>query len=420
MHGSTIGTAVVTTTAHKLLKSIALAVTVALAAGNIGNEARAAEPIRIGFPMILSGPGAQFGSQILKGAEMYVAEVNAKGGVLGRKYELVPRDTKSRPDEAVRVARELVTRENVDFIVGTFTSGEGPAVSEIAKENKTVFLALGPKTDRLTAPDALHPYVFRISANTTTEGRAAAAIMAQWSTVKRVATIAPDFAYGRDASASFVAHLKKLRPDIEIVDQQWPKLNEVDYSPFVTAQMGSRPDAVFSVVCCGNFDTFAKQAGPLGYFKRLDGRFIGVAEAGSIEALRSLGSEYPTGIWGNTYDAFNWKPQDAAIAAAHADYTARLAKFTGQTPPSSWPIQGYLGMHVLTEAIKAANSIKADDVSKALKGLKIETPQGPMTMRPNDQQLTRGMVWGRPTMTPGQPFPLLEAAVYVDASPLMD
>src|SRR5437773_527310 len=83
--------------------------------------------------------------------------------------EIVLRDTKRRPDEAVRVARELITRERVNFLVGTFTSAEGPAVSEIAKENKIVFIAPVPATDRLTSPDTLHPYVFRVAKNTTTE-----------------------------------------------------------------------------------------------------------------------------------------------------------------------------------------------------------------------------------------------------------
>jgi branched-chain amino acid transport system substrate-binding protein len=85
--------------------------------------------------------------------------------------------------------------------------------------------------------------------------------MAKWPGIKRIATIAPDFAYGQDAAASFVAHIKKLRPEVEIVDQQWPKLNEPDFSAFITAQMAAKPDAVLSVICCGNFDAFAKQTG---------------------------------------------------------------------------------------------------------------------------------------------------------------
>ena len=134
-------------------------------------QAAAQKTVKVGFPMILSGPGALFGEPALKGAQMYVDELNAAGGVLGRKIELIPRDTKGNADEAVRVSRELILKDNVDFLVGTLTSAEGPAVSTIAKENKVVFIAPIPKTDQLTAKANLHPYVFRSASNTTIEGR---------------------------------------------------------------------------------------------------------------------------------------------------------------------------------------------------------------------------------------------------------
>src|SRR5918994_4338387 len=167
--------------------------------------ADAQKPIKVGFPMILSGPGALFGEPALKGAQMFVDEINAKGGVLGRKIELISRDTKGNADEAVRVSRELILKNNVDFLVGTLTSAEGPAVSTIAKENKVVFVAPIPKTDQLTAPANLHPYVFRTASNTTIEGRTAAEIVAKWP-VKRVGTISPDYAYGQDVTKAFVEH----------------------------------------------------------------------------------------------------------------------------------------------------------------------------------------------------------------------
>jgi branched-chain amino acid transport system substrate-binding protein len=387
----------------------------AVAAGIAVPPVQAQEPIRVGVPMILSGAGAQFGTTVLKGAQMYADEANAKGGVLGRKYEIIPRDSKSRPDEAARVSRELVLRERVHFLVGTFTSAEGTAVSSIAKDLKVLFIAPVPATDRLTAPDNLHPYVFRVAKNTTTEGRAAAELMAKWTDVKRVATIAPDFAYGQDAAAAFVAHIKKLRPDVEIVDQQWPKLNEPDFSAFITAQMAAKPDAVLSVICCGNFDAFAKQAKPLGYFESLKHRFIGLGESGAVEALRSLGKDYPVGVWGNTYDAFNWDG-----GPAHKEWTERLRKYLGEDIPSGWPIQGYIAMQFLTEAIKRAGSIDPLKVSEALKGMTIQSPQGPITIRAKDQQATRGMVWGKAVADPKYPFPVLDPVMFIDVAKFMD
>src|SRR5689334_24217408 len=157
--------------------------------------ASAADTIKIGYPMPLSGPASVYGVPVVKGAEMAVQEINAAGGVLGRKVELLTRDSKASADEAVRLARELLIKDNVDFLSGTLTSAEAPAVSTIAKENKIVFVAPTAKTMLLTAPQNLHPYVFRIASNTLIEGRTGATLMAKWQDVKKVATIAPDYAY---------------------------------------------------------------------------------------------------------------------------------------------------------------------------------------------------------------------------------
>jgi branched-chain amino acid transport system substrate-binding protein len=371
--------------------------------------------IKVGYPMILSGPGALFGEPALKGAQMFVEELNAKGGVLGRKIELVARDTKGNADEAVRVSRELILKENVDFLVGTLTSAEGPAVSVVAKENKIVFIAPIPKTDQLTAKDKLHPYVFRVAATTTMEGRSAAEIVAKWP-VKRIATISPDYAYGQDVTKSFVEHLKKIAPQMEIVDQQWPKLGEADYTPFINAQMAKKPEAVFSSLWGGHFVTFSKQAKPLGYFDAIKYNMLAGGEGASPESTKGMGQDYPVGIWGNSYDAFYW--DDAP--AAHKDYIARLKKFLKDEYPSSWAIQGYIGMQFLTEAIKKAKSTDSDKVAKALLGLTVDTPTGKLTIREKDHQANRGQLYGKTVKDPKYPFAIMKPVIYVDPAKFMD
>lgn len=395
---------------RSLLLSLAAVGTVAYPLAAI-----AADPIRVGYPMILSGPGALFGEPSLKGAQMYVDEVNAKGGVLGRKIELISRDTRGSADEAVRVTRDLILRDDVQFVVGTLTSAEGPAVSPIARENQIVFIAPITKTDQLTAPANLHPYVFRTASTTTIEGRSAAEIVAKWN-VKRIGTISPDYAYGQDATKAFVEHLKKIKPDVEIVDQQWPKLGEADYTPFINAQMGKKPEAVFSSLWGGHFVTFAKQAVPLGYFKALNHNFVGAGEAGSIESAKAMGPDYPVGIWSNTYDLFDWP----AGPPAHKAYIDRLKAYTKQEYPSSWPITGYISMQFLVEAIRKAGSVESDKVSKALLGLSIDTPIGKQTIRAKDHQANRGQFWGKMKMDPKYPFAVMENVTYIDPAPFMD
>jgi branched-chain amino acid transport system substrate-binding protein len=346
---------------------------------------------------------------------MFVDEINAKGGVLGRKIELLPRDTKGNADEAVRVSRELILKENVDFLVGTLTSAEGPAVSVVAKENKVVFIAPIPKTDQLTAADKLHPYIFRVASTCTIEGRTAAELVAKWG-VKRVATISPDYAYGQEVTKAFVDYLKKIKPDVEIVDQQWPKLGEQDYTPFINAQLAKKPEAVFSSLWGGHFVTFAKQAKPLGYFDAIKYNFFGAGEAASPETTKSMGADYPVGIWGNSYDAFYWTEGPPA----HRDYVARVSKYLKDEYPSSWAIQGYIGMQALTEAIKKAGSTDSDKVSKALLGLSIDMPHGKLTIREKDHQANRAQIYGKTVKDPKYPFAIMKPAVYVDPAKFMD
>src|SRR5438046_377178 len=377
-------------------------------------SAEAQKPIKVGVPLPLSGPPALFGEPASKGAQMYVDELNAKGGVLGRKIELLIRDSKADANEAVRVSRELILKENVDFLMGTLTSAEGPAVSVVAKENKIVFIAPIPKTDQLTAADKLHPYVFRVAANTTMEGRSAAEIVAKWP-VTKIATISFDYAYGQDVTKAFIEHLKKVKPSVQIVDQQWPKLGEQDYNPFINAQMAKKPEAIFSSIWGGFFVTYSKQAKAVGMFDAIKYNFIGLGEAGSPETTKSMGADYPVGIWGNSYDAFYW-----GETAAQSDCTARLYKYQKDDTPSSWAIQGYIGMQFLAEAIKKAGSTDSDKVSKALIGLTVETPVGALTIREKDHQANRGQLYGKTAMDPKFPFAIMKPVTYVDPSRFMD
>jgi branched-chain amino acid transport system substrate-binding protein len=373
--------------------------------------APAADTIKIGFPMPLSGPAAVYGVPVTKGAELAVADINAKGGVLGRKLELLPRDSKANADEAVRLARELIIKNNVDFLSGTLTSAEAPAVSTIAKENKVVFVAPVAKTTRLTAPENLHPYIFRLASNTTIEGHTAASLMAKWGEVKRVATIAPDYAYGRDAVAAFVDHLKKLRPDIEIVDQQWPKLGEADFTAFITAQMGKKPDAVECNVFGGDFVTLAKEAGPLGYFKAINNRMVDGAEVGTVDEAEALGADYPFGIVSDAYDPVIWGEGEPA---EHKVFIENLKKAMNNQYGSGWAVMGYMAVVAISEGVNKADSTESDKVSKALLGLSFGTPVGKRTIDEKTHETLAGEFWSEMVKDPNSPFAVMKKPVYLD------
>ncbi len=385
-----------------------------LAAGLVPFAAAAESTIKIGFPMPLSGPAAVYGVPVTKGAEMAVQEINAKGGILGRKVELLERDSKASADEAVRLARELIIKDNVDFLVGTLTSAEAPAVSTIAKENKIVFIAPTSKTVQLTSPKNLHPYIFRLASNTDIDGRTGAAIMVEWKNVRRVATIAPDYAYGRDAVAAFVEYIKKARPDIEIVDQQWPKLGQSDFTPFITAQMASRPDAIFCDVFGGDFVTLAKQAAPLGYFKAVDNRLVDSGEVGTVDEALALGADYPYGIWANAYDPVIWPMGEPP---EHKAFIERLKAFTTDQYGSGWAIMGYVSVNALAEGIQKAGSAKSDKVAQALLGLTFDTPLGKRSFNAKSHETEMGEFYGQMVKDGRYPFAIIKEPQYLAQGP---
>jgi branched-chain amino acid transport system substrate-binding protein len=396
---------------YRLLAAACLAVGLAPVAASAENT------IKIGFPMPLSGPASVYGVPITKGAEMAVQEINAAGGVLGRKLELIERDSKANADEAVRLARELIIKNNVDFLSGTLTSAEAPAVSTIAKENKIVFVAPTAKTMLLTAPANLHPYIFRLASNTDIDGRTAASIVAGWKEVKKVATIAPDYAYGRDAVSAFVDYIKKARPETQVVDQQWPKLGQSDFTPFITAQMADQPDAVFCSVFGGDFVTLVKQATPLGYFKAINNRLVDGGEVGTTDVARALGAEYPYGIWSDAYDPVIWPDNEPA---AHKAFSERLKAFTKDEYASGWAIMGYASVMALVEGMKKANSTNSDKVAAALLGLSFDTPVGRLTFNPKTHETEMGEFWGQMVKDDRYPFATMKNPKYLAQGPFTD
>jgi branched-chain amino acid transport system substrate-binding protein len=368
--------------------------------------ANAADTIKIGFPIPLSGFAAVYGKPILAGAQMAVAEINAKGGLLGRQIELLPRDSKANADEAVRISRELIIKDSVDFLAGTLTSAEAPAVSTVAKENKIVFVAPTSKSTILTDAQHIHPYIFRVASNTDVEGLAGASLMARWTDVKTVATIAPDYAYGRDSIAAFIAELKKVRPDIQIVDQQWPKLGEPDFTAFITAQMGKKADAIYCSLFAGDFVTFVKEATPLGYFKAINNRMVDAAEVGTPDEAQALGNDYPYGIIADAYDPVLW---GGAEPPAHKTYIENLKKFTHAEYASGWSIVGYQSIYALAAGITKAGAATSEAVAKVLPGMSWDTPVGERTFSVKSHETFAPEYWGEMTKEAAYPFAIIKS-----------
>jgi branched-chain amino acid transport system substrate-binding protein len=383
----------------------------ALGALLLSAGAHAQEPIKVGFPMGISGVAASYGIPYLRGAEIAAADINAAGGVLGRKIEVIPRDTRTNADEAVRQARELILQDKVDVLIGASSSAEAAALSTIAKENEVVFATPSAKGDSLTAPQNLHPYVFRFYANTTIEGQSAALLMAKWPNVKRVATMLPDYGYGRELGTAFVAAIKKVRPDIQIVDQQWPRFGEQDFTPFIRAQMAAKPDAVLGAIFGADVIAFVKQAMPLGYFQAVDNRAIFAADSGGVETTQAIGPDFPFGIIMETCDPVIWNGTEPE---AHKIFTENVKRAMNVQYGSGLAILGYNAMIGVADAIRKAGSTDPDAISKALAGLQFDTPTGKLTMDAATHETHATGFWGQMVKVPDYPFAVMSNPARVD------
>jgi branched-chain amino acid transport system substrate-binding protein len=352
--------------------------TAALALALCAGAATAQSPIKIGEINSYSGIGAPFTGPYRAGVEMAVEEINAKGGVLGRKLEVVFRDDKGQPAEAVKHAQELVESEKVALIAGTFLSNVGLAVSDWAKQNKTMFVAAEPLTEALTWAKG-HDYVVRLRPNTYEQGRMLAEKASKMKYVKW-ATIGPNYEYGKRAWETFRDRLKELKPDVQVVGEHWPTLGKIEPGPLVTAIMSQNPDALYVSLFGSDWLAFVREAQKRGLFQKT---FVVGILLGEPEYIDPLKLEAPEGNLVTGYPWYDIK------SPAHQDWVTRYTK-RGDKHPVLGSLIGYVTYVSIAEAIKKAGGTDTAKLVQAFKGLKVETPIGPITFRASDGQSTMG------------------------------
>ncbi|MCY4293044.1 MAG: ABC transporter substrate-binding protein, partial [Roseovarius sp.] len=207
---------------------------------------------------------AAFAGPYKQGIELALEEVNGAGGVLGRPLEFVFRDDQGKPGEAVKIAEELMTSEGAVMITGTILSNVGLAISSHAAEKRYVYLASEPLADALVW-SAGNPYTFRLRASTYMQAAMLAEEAAKTDAVK-YATIAPNYAYGKDAVAAFKKALTALKPEVEFVAEQWPALFKIDAGAEAQALERAKPDAIYNVTFGPDLAKFVREGTDRGLF----------------------------------------------------------------------------------------------------------------------------------------------------------
>ena len=361
----------------------------ALMASAFGAGSAAADSIKIGEINSYSRLPA-FTIPYRNGWQLAVEEINASGGVLGKTLEVISRDDAGKPGNAVKIAEELVSKEKVALIAGTFFSHIGLAVTDFAKQRKVLFVAAEPLSDALTWAKG-NRYTFRLRPSTYMQASMLAEQAAKLP-AKRWATVAPNYKYGQDAVAAFKKLLKARRPDVTFVNAQWPPLFKIDAGATTQALAKAKPEAIYNVLFGGDLSKFVREGKLRGLF---EGRDVVSLLTGEPEYLDPLGKETPDGWIVTGY------PWDAIDTPAHKAFVkAYQAKFNDY--PRLGSVVGYSTIKAVAAIIERAGSTDTERLIKGAEGATFETPVGKVMFRAIDHQSTMGAYVGRTALKDGK------------------
>jgi branched-chain amino acid transport system substrate-binding protein len=318
-----------------------------------------------------------------KGWELALEEINRAGGINGHKLEVVSRDDGGNPGDAVRVAEELLSRENAVLLMGTFASNVGLAVSNLAAQRKVVFIAAEPLTDKIVWENG-NRYTFRLRASTymQTAMLIPEAVKLQ---KQRWAIVYPNYEYGQSATASFKKLLAKAQPGVQIVAEQAAPLNKIDAGAVVQALIDARPDAIFSSLFAADLQKFVREGNLRGLFKRTA---VFNLLGGEPEYLDPLKDETPDGWWVTGY------PWNQIKSAAHQKFLDAYRRKWNDYPRLG-SVVGYTAMYTAANALRKARGSESESLVAALKGMEMDTPFGPIVYRAHDHQSTMGAYVGQ-------------------------
>ncbi len=364
------------------------------------NPVSAAEkPIKLGVVFIMSGPMGGYGKHGTQAVKLAMDEINAQGGLLGRKVEALFEDDKLQVAKGVQIVKKFISDDQVDFIIGPTSSGVALALSDIVQQGKKIIIFTQAAGSSLT--DAkFNRYQFSTLSNSMMHARAGAYFMAA-KPYKRWMNIGPNYSYGHESWNAFKAKLKELRPDAEFMGELWPKLVEADYTPFIKKIIEANPEAVWSSLWGMDAVNFIQQGLPLGLFDKIKFAFT---DGAALETLVPLGKKMPEGVF-VAARSFFLTPDSAMNRKFVKTYLEKYKEY-----PDYMAQETYAGMYFLKAAIERAGTIDTEKVIEAVERepLAWETPEGWKIMRKEDHSVVEDVVWGETAYSEAYGFAVLK------------
>ena len=374
-------------TLQRALAAIALTTALPLSA-----LAQGKEPVKVGLLSSKSGVFAEMGEEVLRAVQFAIDEANAKGGVDGRKIEVQIADDESTPDAGRRAAEKLA-RDGYNLLIGAIPSSISLALAPNLERWDAAYFVVASKSDKITGENC-KPRSFR----TTHSDAMDIAMINQWAKQlkdKSYTILAADYVWGRDSGESFKKAVEANGKTVPL--SLYVPVGTKDFSPYIAQLKAANVETIWVAEIGRDAIAFFKQAQEFGLVpaKKL------IGHASILNFMVSATGDAQKDMAGTTsYTPDIDTPANKAFVAAWKTKFKRL--------PTDTEGQAYNGAQVLFEGVKKAGSVKPADVSKALRGAKIETIYGSVTMRAQDNQLLLPNYVARVKVADGLLRPVME------------
>jgi branched-chain amino acid transport system substrate-binding protein len=391
----------------KFKMTIIVCVFVLLAGFPFASSCLAGEAYHLGVDLAITGTGALYCKDGVDAIKLAVEEINTQGGFLGEHpIKLFIRDSHTKPDVAVREAKDLILREKVRAILGTYSSACAVAIKPVAQEYKVLHIPAISNSENITKVN-FSPYTYQVVPNSYMQAKAVVlgvAELAKKKGWKEYVTIASDYEWGRSTQNNTVALLKQMAPELKLKKEFWPRLGETQFTSYITAIMGQKPDFVIGSVASKDNVAWMKQAKAYGFFDKIPypGSLISVSEL----IVQSKG--LTRGLIGLCRAPFFAHLDVPMMADFVKNFRAKYDRY-----PSDWAVMEYDAVYVLKQGVEKAGSIDTEKVKDALKGATVDTTRGRLSFREIDNQLSCSSYIGVVADDPAYPFPIYHDIVEV-------
>jgi len=336
---------------------------------------QAQEVVKIGLILPMTGGQASTGKQIDNAVKLYMQQNGDTVG--GKKIQVILKDDATLPDNTKRLAQEMIVNDKVSFIAGFGVTPSALAAAPLATQAKIPEIVMAAGTSIITERS---PYIVRTSFTLPQS----AIIIGDWATkngIKKVATLTSDYAPGNDALTFFKEHF--TAGGGEIVEEVKVPLANPDFAPFLQRMKDSKPDAVFVFVPAGQGGNFMKQYAERGLDKS-GIKVIGPGDAMDDDLLNSMSDAALGAVTAHFYSA-------AHPSAKNKEFVAAYKKAFGSRP-GFMAVSGYDGMHLIYEALKkTGGKTDGDALVEAMKGMKWESPRGPISIDPETRDIVQNI-----------------------------